>query len=125
MRRAITLLWLAMAACSKESPAEDRSPAVALPAQAPPCLEDTQGRDVDLGPNKAVAIAAAGARACAVVDDGSVMCWGNDAPEHVGEMPYAKRAAHPERIRGLTDVVEIALGEYAGCARRAGAARRP
>ncbi|KAB2900871.1 MAG: hypothetical protein F9K40_08930, partial [Kofleriaceae bacterium] len=109
-----------LAACGERAtPAAsgDRPPAPPpAAAKATTCEPDRQGADVELG-GRAIAIAAGGNRACAVLEDRTVMCWGDTAPEHIGEGPYEHRAVAPERVRGLSDVVELELYDHGGCAR--------
>ncbi|HEU0031311.1 MAG TPA: hypothetical protein VFQ53_11805 [Kofleriaceae bacterium] len=112
-----------LVACTKaapdEPPAPAPAPAPAIAKRATPCAPDPQAADVPLG-RKAIAIAAAGERACAILDDRSVACWGNDEVEH--DPDFTARASGPEPVRGLADVVELALSEHSGCARHASGA---
>jgi alpha-tubulin suppressor-like RCC1 family protein len=111
---------LVLAACGERATpgAAGEHPPAPSPAAATatPCEPDRQGADVELGA-RAIAIAAGGNRACAVLEDRTLKCWGNTAPEHIGEGPYSDRAVAPERVRGLSDVVELELHDYGGCAR--------
>ena len=65
---------------------------------------------------RAVAVAAQGEWSCAVLDDHSVRCWGSSALGQLG--PIIKNlSATPIAIPGLTDIADLALGAYHGCAR--------
>lgn len=68
-------------------------------------------------PDKAVAIAARQAHACAVLETGRVWCWGNNDFEQAGSTHRATQMA-PQDI-GLDHVVEVSLGYSSGCARHA------
>lgn len=60
-------------------------------------------------------LALGAAHACALVDDGTVQCWGFNAAGQAGGTPGTD-VLSPEPIAGLTDVVAIAAGLDNTCA---------
>ena len=58
----------------------------------------------------AVGVDAGVGHACAVLESGSVTCWGND---EYGEVGHVQRGV---AIAGLKDVSQVSLGEYHSCA---------
>ena len=90
-------------------------PPLTTPGTARPCARPGAA-DVDLGGAKAVALAAREDRVCALLDDGGVMCWGDDGEERGS---HALQRSSPSRIAALDGMIELALGRGAGCGRRA------
>jgi alpha-tubulin suppressor-like RCC1 family protein len=82
------------------------------------------GNPVDLGPRRAVAISAGGDHTCAVLDDGTVRCWGFGAN---GRLGYANKAsigdnetpgsAGPVDLGAGRTAVAISVGGDSTCAR--------
>lgn len=68
-------------------------------------------------PARVVAAAVAGDHTCAVVDDGSVWCWGENASGCLGDGTTAERRT-PVRVRGVDDAVDVAVSEGLTCAAR-------
>ena len=60
--------------------------------------------------------------ACAVLTDGSVACWGNNASGQLGDGTAVNRA-QPVAVPGLQNVVAVATGLSHSCAMTAGAIR--
>lgn len=56
--------------------------------------------------------------ACALLDDGSVWCWGSAYQGALGRDPGTPWTATPAPVPGLEGVVDFGLGTYFGCARR-------
>lgn len=108
-------LLLALMACESrvEPPPAPRPPALA-PVAPVACKSPTTPQFVAL-PARAVAIAARGAFACAVLETGRAWCWGSNEFGQAGLGPLAAETAPHDS--GLDDVAEIALGETSGCAR--------
>ncbi|WP_394823035.1 RCC1 domain-containing protein [Pendulispora albinea] len=72
------------------------------------------------GLTDAVEIAAGGKHTCARRANGSVACWGYNYFGQLGNgSTRPTRAAEPQAVRALTNAVEIGLGRYHTCARRA------
>jgi alpha-tubulin suppressor-like RCC1 family protein len=62
------------------------------------------------------AVALGGDHACAVLQDGSATCWGDNEKGQLGDGSAAKKHA-PAKVKGLAGVVELALGRDHTCAR--------
>jgi alpha-tubulin suppressor-like RCC1 family protein len=71
---------------------------------------------------KAIDVAAAGDWSCAVVDGGSVKCWGAGSLGQLGPT-VTEHSVTPIAIAGLAGIERVVLGPYHGCAIAAGAAR--
>ncbi|MDO9455164.1 RCC1 domain-containing protein, partial [Nocardioides sp.] len=53
---------------------------------------------------------------CAVIDDGTVQCWGNNGDRRLGATTTSDRTSTPVTVTGLTDVVDVAAGDRHTCA---------
>jgi alpha-tubulin suppressor-like RCC1 family protein/sugar lactone lactonase YvrE len=71
----------------------------------------------------AVSVATGHDHACALLDDGTVRCWGDNAHGQVGDGTQTPRLV-PVQVAGLTDAVAIAAGFMHTCALTAGGAVR-
>jgi alpha-tubulin suppressor-like RCC1 family protein/sugar lactone lactonase YvrE len=71
----------------------------------------------------AVSVATGHYHACALLDDGTVRCWGDNAHGQVGDGTQTPRLV-PVQVAGLTDAVAIAAGFMHTCALTAGGAVR-
>ncbi len=60
----------------------------------------------------------AGLHACAVVQAGTVFCWGSNLFGETGSDPSTPALSTPTEVAGLTDVVEVRAGTYSTCARK-------
>jgi hypothetical protein len=69
------------------------------------------------GAERVSRISAAGPHACALRDDGRVVCWGASIFGEVGNGTIGRGPLPPSDV-GLSDVVELAAGEWHQCARR-------
>lgn len=88
----------------------------------------TEGRRETLAPvegvTSAIALALGDTFACAVRDDGTVLCWGDDSVGQTGSPipPHAPGSTvpqpTPQAVEGLTDAIGIAAGQYQACALR-------
>jgi hypothetical protein len=67
----------------------------------------------------AVGIAAGEAHACAILEDASVACWGDNASGQLGDGSTAGKAS-PTKVAGIAGAVGIALGRRHSCAIVAG-----
>lgn len=75
-------------------------------------------RVVGLPPGVMVERVAAGRHhTCALLEDGTAWCWGENASGQLGDGSTADRAT-PQRVRGVRDLVEVSLGDRHTCARR-------
>src|SRR5258708_10987063 len=84
-----------------------------------PFAAKTAPSRLNLGGTARVArITAGGGHACALRQDDTVACWGVDTFGQVGNGRFAQTVASPTDVPNLTDVGEIAAGEYRTCARR-------
>jgi len=81
---------------------------------------------------KARHIASGGWSTCAVLQDETVSCWGRSELGAIGHDPFADASCMdgkpctrtPIAIEGLTEIVEVTLSEFSGCARsRSGAVK--
>ena len=66
------------------------------------------------------AVALGGDHSCALLQDGSATCWGDNEKGQLGDGSAAKKHA-PAKVKGLAGVVELALGSAHTCARLADA----
>lgn len=67
-----------------------------------------------------VQIAAGGFHTCARLAGGSVQCWGANSNGQLGDGSTESERLTPTPVPGLTNVVEIALGDAHSCARLEG-----
>jgi alpha-tubulin suppressor-like RCC1 family protein len=91
----------------------------------PAALRDVRGDAPGYVPSKlagldhVVEVRAGGHTACALKDDGTVWCWGDNSYESTG-VPAPVRTGdvvRPTRVEGITDAVEIAVSATTSCAR--------
>ena len=68
------------------------------------------------GITDAVAVGAGPDFTCAVHRNGRVSCWGANRSGQLGDGTLVSNRYSPERVRGLVDVVAIAVGESSSCA---------
>lgn len=68
-------------------------------------------------PARVVAAAVSGYHTCAVVSDGSVWCWGENASGCLGDGTHTNRRT-PVRVKGLDDAIDVAVSEGMSCAVR-------
>ncbi len=61
-------------------------------------------------------VALGGDHSCALLQDGSATCWGDNEKGQLGDGSAAKKHP-PAKVKGLADVVEMALGHDHTCAR--------
>lgn len=66
------------------------------------------------GVTEAIALSMNGSRNCAVLANGSVMCWGNVAADGLA-FSFTRRAT-PVVVQGLSGVASLALGQAHACA---------
>ena len=95
----------------EDEPALD-GPAVVVPDQDP--AEEVAARVM---PASSRRISAGLAHTCAVREDRSVVCWGNNMMGQLGDATDTHRPV-PVAVRGVADVVELAAGAWHTCARR-------
>jgi alpha-tubulin suppressor-like RCC1 family protein len=73
-----------------------------------------------IGLDHAVAISARGDHTCALIDDGTLKCWGDD--QAGGLHPNAQGAVGATTVPGVSDVLQVATGLNNDCAVIAGGA---
>jgi alpha-tubulin suppressor-like RCC1 family protein len=106
------------AAADAPTVGDDRDPDIAL-------AEASDDSVVPIGDHRVVSVAAGGAYACVLVDDGTVWCWGGDLHESLGSDPAGEgictqhpcRTA-PTQVAGLSDITQIGAGVLMACALR-------
>ncbi|MEM9489572.1 MAG: hypothetical protein AAGC55_10535 [Myxococcota bacterium] len=64
----------------------------------------------------AIDLALGGAHSCALLDDGTVQCWGSANHGKLGNGHYVKHRIAPAPVAGLTDVVDIDSRHMHTCA---------
>ena len=69
-------------------------------------------------PPRAVEVASDYLSSCALIDDGTVWCWGTNGIGQVGDGTNVERSS-PVQVVGLTDAVDISVGMAHSCAVRA------
>lgn len=69
---------------------------------------------VDLGTDRAVAIAGAGTSKCLIISDGTVRCWGAVMMDDAGVAPNV-----PVPVSGLSNIIAVSTGERHACAANA------
>lgn len=55
---------------------------------------------------------------CARLQSGRAMCWGSNAAGQLGQRSGVTRLAEPTAVRGMSDAIDLALGERHTCALR-------
>lgn len=55
---------------------------------------------------------------CARLQSGRAMCWGSNAVGQLGQRSNVSRLAEPTAVRGMSDALDLALGERHTCALR-------
>ena len=68
------------------------------------------------GLKSVTAVALGGDHSCALLQDGSVTCWGDNEKGQLGDGSAAKKHP-PAKVKGLAGVIEVALGSEHTCAR--------
>jgi alpha-tubulin suppressor-like RCC1 family protein len=71
------------------------------------------------GLTNAIAVTAGEGISCALIQGGSVQCWGSDNGGTLGNGGLDQQSNVPTAVTGLTDAVQISSGESFVCARRA------
>lgn len=87
--------------------------------------DDSQAMVAVRGLSDAVEIDAGGDFSCARRRAGSVVCWGNNQAGQLGDGRGAKVgvwSTHPTAVAGLTDAIDVGVGEAFACALRRGGA---
>jgi alpha-tubulin suppressor-like RCC1 family protein len=64
----------------------------------------------------AIGVATGGLHACALLDNGSVSCWGDDAHGQLGRGNTARGAHDPAGVMELPPTRQLALGDVHSCA---------
>jgi alpha-tubulin suppressor-like RCC1 family protein len=76
---------------------------------------DGQGDACDMPPT--IAIAAGGEHSCALLQNHSVSCWGDNSDGQLGDGSYATSSV-PTLVSGLSDAIEVTGGHHHTCAVR-------
>ena len=128
--RGLLLTCALLAGCGRETGAQQtggeqnpRSSAAGERAAAPPTRPSFDPKLVAPEPpedHRVVAVAMGSGTACAVLHDGSVWCWGNDAWGTLGwDMPITDNVPSrplPTKVQGVTGAVAVAVGRAQACA---------
>src|SRR5689334_21263359 len=64
-------------------------------------------------------LSSSGDHTCAVLDDGTVRCWGNNTQGELGDGTVTTTPKTPVRVSGLTNVVSVSASLLHTCALRA------
>jgi alpha-tubulin suppressor-like RCC1 family protein len=91
------------------------APAAAMKAAAPPVPTGPKARAVR-GLKGVAHVALGGNHSCALLQDGTAQCWGDNGKGELGDGSTIERHA-PAKVKGLAGAREIALGLHHGCAR--------
>lgn len=75
--------------------------------------------DSVLGLTDAVQISVGRTSACAVRATGAVVCWGANNRGQIGNGSVGDDVGTPSPVLGVSDAVEVAVGQWHACARRA------
>jgi alpha-tubulin suppressor-like RCC1 family protein len=67
------------------------------------------------GIDNAVEVAAGGNHTCALLQDGTVECWGENNHGELGTGDQQMRT-RPSQVQSLSDVIEIGVGQHHSCA---------
>ena len=73
---------------------------------------------------RAVELAVGDDHTCARTQDGAVLCWGSDASGQLGDGAIAPSKPTPQPVAGITDAIELAIGDDHSCALLAGGSVR-
>ena len=95
----------------------DEEPSISGKAKPP---KPTPKPKLVAGLKGVTSVALGGEHSCAILQDGTATCWGDNAKGQLGDGSAAKKHA-PAKVKGLTGVVELALGNDHTCARLADA----
>ncbi len=68
------------------------------------------------GGKKALEVGSGYGHSCAVLEDGTVACWGYDFYAQCGTIPTGSTQPTPVLVAGLSGVAHVALGSYHSCA---------
>jgi len=89
--------------------------APSIPGRSAPSKTAPKPKPV-AGVKDVTAVALGGDHSCALLQDGSVTCWGDNEKGQLGDGSAAKKHA-PAKVKGLVGVIELALGRDHSCAR--------
>lgn len=93
-------------------------PATSLIVASTAAVQALPSQVTALSGRNVVDVAMGRAHTCALIDDGQVLCWGDDRLGQLGDGDAASRLA-PRAVEGLSEVRAIEAGENATCALRA------
>jgi hypothetical protein len=125
-RVAVAAVVVAFLGCSRSTPASSNEAgglALASPLAAASAIESAPSAvnsvpssvEASPKPAHAVQIAAGALHTCALLDDGTVRCWGRNNNRQLGDGTQFDRAV-PVRVLGIGDAIEIAVAGTS-CAR--------
>ena len=128
MSAVVLLACLVVIACKKKeqdgaaaaAPAGGEQPATepAAASGAAAVGEPTEpAQPAAVAKRKAIAVAAAESVACALMDDGTVRCWGEDAGGALGDNETEEDSASPVQVAGISGAKALDIGgRGTGCA---------
>lgn len=67
------------------------------------------------GPTRATSVAVSITHTCASYDDGSMWCWGENVSGELGDGTTTNQLV-PVRVRGVSDVIDVGVGNGVSCA---------
>jgi hypothetical protein len=119
MRCALLLLSLALAGAKCDRPPDPTTSSSEPQSSALPVFGDRFAPPPE-EQRRAIAIAVGPATSCAVLEAGSVWCWGSDASGELGwDMPITFNEPSrvvPTRVEGVTGATAVAVTRGQGCA---------
>ena len=87
-----------------------------FPRQPALTYETVQGDSLETNGARAVDVEAGAGHFCALFDDQTVDCWGKNDDGQTGQDPTSLKVSSPTMVSGLSNVTDIALGNYHSCA---------
>jgi alpha-tubulin suppressor-like RCC1 family protein len=62
------------------------------------------------------AVSAGGAHTCALLSDGTIYCWGENANKQIGNEDTSLDFTEPQSITGIDNAIDISCGKWHTCA---------
>lgn len=127
MRRLSTVcLVILLGGCPSPTPEDRDAPLPDVPGTDAPGADvpsdlDGGGLDAPIAAGPHLVDLSAGSNAtCAVLDDGTVRCWGDNRERQLGSGTTVDESVLPLAVASIDDAVEVSVGYEFACARHAG-----